>query len=73
MPDRDDLTQINGVGPSARDLLHELGINTFDDLAAIDDDMIATIMERTPVYPERIQRDDWVAQARALAEERRNR
>jgi chromosome segregation ATPase len=67
----DDLTLVRGIGPAIRDLLAEEGITTFSQLAAIDDATLERIRRRVPVYPERIERDGWIAQAAALAARRR--
>ena len=62
----DDLQLISGVGPAIEAKLHDLGIFTFDQVAAW------TKAEREWVdgyldFKGRIEREDWVKQARALA------
>lgn len=62
----DDLKLISGIGPKIEGILHELGIFTFAQIAAW------TEAERRWVdgylnFKGRIDRDDWVKQASALA------
>ncbi|MFC5385606.1 NADH-quinone oxidoreductase subunit NuoE [Aquamicrobium segne] len=62
----DDLKLISGIGPKNEGLLHELGIFTFAQIAAWKK------AERTWVdgylsFHGRIEREDWVKQAKALA------
>ena len=65
----DDLREINGIADSGADLLHELGIDNFDQLAAMDDDYA----DRLDTYLEfdgRIARHEWRSQAQKLAQRR---
>jgi len=62
----DDLKLISGVGPKIEGTLHELGIFTFAQVAGWK------LVEREWVdgylnFKGRIERDDWVKQAAALA------
>ncbi len=62
----DDLKMISGVGPKFEILLHELGIYTFAQVAAwkkAERDWVDSYMK----FGGRIERDDWVKQAKALA------
>ncbi|WP_337183882.1 NADH-quinone oxidoreductase subunit E [Shinella sp.] len=62
----DDLKLISGVGPKIEGILHELGIFTFAQVAAWK----AEEREWVDLYLNfkgRIERDDWVRQAEALA------
>jgi len=62
----DDLKLISGVGPKIEGILHELGIFTFAQVAAWN----AAEREWVDSYLNfkgRIERDDWVRQAEALA------
>jgi NADH-quinone oxidoreductase subunit E len=62
----DDLKMISGVGPRLEILLHELGIYTFAQVAAwkkAERDWVDSYMK----FGGRIERDDWVKQAKALA------
>ena len=62
----DDLTQISGVGPVIVKKLHDLGVTTFAQIAAWTADDIAAMDEKLN-FKGRIERDDWLAQAKKLA------
>ncbi len=62
----DDLKLIKGVGPKLERLLHELGVYHYDQIAAWTETEIAWVDARLK-FKGRIEREDWVAQARALA------
>lgn len=61
----DDLTTIKGIGPVAAKDLHEQGITTFAQIAALTDDEIATIDAAMPFSTAQIE--DWREQAKELA------
>lgn len=63
---RDDLKKISGVGPALEKKLHALGVYTFAQIAAFTPDDIAKVDERLN-FKGRIERDDWLGQAAALA------
>ncbi|MFK7879162.1 NADH-quinone oxidoreductase subunit NuoE [Roseobacter sp.] len=63
----DDLKLISGVGPKLEETLNNLGIWHFDQVAGLQKSDIAWIDERLR-FKGRIERDDWVGQAKALAE-----
>ncbi|MCR9125385.1 MAG: NADH-quinone oxidoreductase subunit NuoE [Rhodobacteraceae bacterium] len=65
----DDLKQIKGVGPKLEALLHQLGFFHFDQIAAWTDAEIAWVDDNLEGFKGRVSRDNWVKQARALAEE----
>jgi NADH-quinone oxidoreductase subunit E len=62
----DDLRDIRGIGPATESALHEFGIHTFAQLAALD----AAGRERLRIAikdtRQRIEREDWVGQAAEL-------
>ena len=62
----DDLKKITGVGPKLETLLNELGFWHFDQIAAWTPAEIAWVDARL-TFKGRIERDDWVTQARKLA------
>ncbi len=64
--DRDDLKQINGIGPFIEEKLNDLGIYTFEQVSAFDDEMVETLTTAIEFFPGRIERDDWVGQADRL-------
>ncbi len=62
----DDLKMISGVGPKIEKILHDLGIFTFAQVAAwrkAEREWVDTYLK----FSGRIERDDWVKQAKALA------
>ncbi|WP_299670890.1 hypothetical protein [uncultured Roseobacter sp.] len=62
----DDLKKISGVGPKLEETLNSLGIWHFDQVASLTKDDIAWVDERLR-FKGRIERDDWVGQAKKLA------
>lgn len=64
----DDLAQIIGVGPILTELLHEVGVFYFWQIAEWTDDDVAYVDEKLLHFKGRIERDDWVGQAKELAE-----
>jgi predicted flap endonuclease-1-like 5' DNA nuclease len=63
----DDLKRIKGVGPKLEKLLNSLGVTSYSQIAAWDDDEIDRIDARLGTFAGRIRRDDWPAQAAFLA------
>ncbi|MCB1488835.1 MAG: 30S ribosomal protein S2, partial [Bauldia sp.] len=61
----DDLKKISGVGPVLEQKLHTLGITKLDQVANFSDEEIEKI-DSALNFKGRIQRDDWIGQARAL-------
>ncbi len=64
--DGDDLTQISGVGPVIVKKLHALGVTTFAQIAAWSKDDIADMDDKLN-FKGRIDRDEWLKQAKELA------
>ncbi len=62
----DDLKLINGVGPKLEETLNELGIYTFEQIAAWTSENVAFIDARLK-FKGRIERDDWIEKAKVLA------
>jgi predicted flap endonuclease-1-like 5' DNA nuclease len=62
----DDLQRISGVGPAIERTLHGLGFYRFDQIAGWTDSEVAWVSEHLN-FPGRIEREEWVAQARLLA------
>lgn len=62
----DDLKRISGVGPKIEGILHSLGYFHFDQIAAWTPANVAWVDERLR-FKGRIGREDWIAQAKALA------
>jgi len=63
----DDLTRIKGLGPKIAVALAELGITSFEQIAAWDDVEIERIDGQLGRFEGRIRRDQWVEQASLLA------
>lgn len=66
----DDLKEVIGIGPVIENLLHGLGITTFEELAALSEDEVDRIGDLLGAFRERIRRDRWVEQAVELAHRR---
>ncbi|WBU57573.1 50S ribosomal protein L21 [Paracoccus sediminicola] len=62
----DDLKQISGVGPKLEELLHENGVFHFDQIAEWKKAEIE-YMDDQLAFHGRIERDDWIKQAKELA------
>lgn len=65
--EKDDLKEISGVGPVLEGTLNGLGIYHFHQIAAFTQKDIDAVENETN-FPGRIERDDWVAQSKKLAE-----
>jgi predicted flap endonuclease-1-like 5' DNA nuclease len=63
----DDLEAIDGVGPMLRELLHDLGIYYFWQVAEWTPLEIDWVESKLMHFRGRIRRDDWVGHARVLA------
>jgi NADH-quinone oxidoreductase subunit E len=63
----DDLKLIVGVGPKLESLLQQLGFWHFDQIADWTPAQVAWVNGRLGTFRGRIERDDWIAQARKLA------
>ena len=63
----DDLTALKGIGAVSAERLSGIGITSFTQLAAWSDADIDEIGPSIKVSPDRIRRENWVGQARALA------
>lgn len=64
----DDLKRISGIGPGIERTLHELGIFHFRQIAAFTPENVAWV-DRHLRFKGRIEREDWIGQARRLAGE----
>jgi len=63
----DDLEQIVGVGPMLNDLLNDIGVYYFWQIADWTDAQVAYVDDKLLHFKGRIERDDWVGQSRQLA------
>lgn len=67
-----DLQQVKGIGRKTVQALHDLGIGQCADLADFTPDSLADLLKtRIPsISPKRIERENWLGQARALVQSR---
>ena len=63
----DDLSRILGIGPRLTEWLHDNGIRRFDQIAAWSPEDVRAWGDRLGRNGGRIDREDWVGQARILA------
>lgn len=66
----DNLKKIKGVGPKLEKLCNRLGFWHFDQIANWTDAEVAWVDANLEGFKGRVTRDDWVAQAKLLAEGR---
>ncbi len=64
--EKDDLQMISGIGPFIEERLHALDIYTFRQISKFSKQDIDTINDAIEYFSGRIERDEWVAQAREL-------
>ncbi|THH38995.1 NADH-quinone oxidoreductase subunit E [Aliishimia ponticola] len=64
----DDLKLIKGVGPKLEALLHSMGFFHFDQVAAWTETEVAWVDDNLKGFKGRVSRDNWVEQAKSLAE-----
>ncbi len=62
----DDLKEMKGVGPVLESMLHELNIKTFEQIGAFDEEDVAMVTAALTKFKDRVTRDNWVDQAKAL-------
>ena len=67
----EDLKRIKGVGKVLEKRLHKLGIYHYEQIAALTDDNILWLTDFVSFPEGRIENEDWVGQARTLAEGKR--
>lgn len=64
----DDLKDIVGIGPFLERKLHSLGIYTFRQIANFTREDVNKVNELIEFFPGRIERDNWVEQAKKFYE-----
>lgn len=64
----DDLKQIKGIGPKLEQLCNKLGFYHFDQIANWTAQEVAWVDANLEGFKGRVSRDEWVAQAKVLAE-----
>ena len=66
----DDLKRIEGIGPGLEKRLNEIGIFTFDQLAALSEaDICSRLGKVVGLTVEKIEKQNWTGQARRLVNE----
>lgn len=63
---KDDLKLISGVGPKYEETLNGIGIFTFEQVSKMTPEAIKAVEEITNYFPGRIERDNWIGQAKKL-------
>lgn len=63
----DDLKLIWGVGPKLEQMLHEMGVWHFDQIAAWSESELNWVDQRLEGFHGRAERDKWIEQAKKLA------
>ena len=64
--ERDDLTQIKGIGPAFQRKLNALDIFNYKQISEMGGEAVARLAEAIEVFPDRIHRDNWIGQATRL-------
>lgn len=71
--DKDNLQDIKGIGQATARTLNQIGIHRFSDLASFTPDGLADALKAIGtginISAQRIEREDWIGQAAALAKE----
>ena len=70
---KDDLKMISGIGPFIEERLHALDIFTYKQISKFAKKDIETINLAIEYFSGRIERDEWVAQAKELARAEKER
>jgi len=71
--EKDDLKMISGIGPFIEERLHALDIFTFRQISRFTTKDIETINFAIEYFSGRIERDEWVAQAKELVHDKDKR
>jgi predicted flap endonuclease-1-like 5' DNA nuclease len=70
--EKDDLKRISGVGPFLEKRLNRLGISTFLQIANLTNSEVEDLSQKIGPFPNRIQNDEWIRQAKRLHEEKKS-
>ena len=71
--EKDDLKMISGIGPFIEERLHALDIYSFRQISKFNAQDIDTINVAIEYFSGRIERDEWIAQARELVQSEEER
>lgn len=63
---KDDLQVVKGIGPVMETKLNEFGVYSYEQLGRLKKDDIETLATTLGSFPDRIDRDKWVSQSKAL-------
>jgi predicted flap endonuclease-1-like 5' DNA nuclease len=63
---KDNLTLIEGIGPFIEQKLNDIGIYTYEQISQFQDADIEEVTEKIQFFEGRIEKDDWVNQAKSL-------
>lgn len=66
---QDDLQQIFGIGPVTEKALNDMGITSYSQLAELKHHEVQSIADALQIVPGRIERDDWMGNARRQLED----
>ena len=66
---RDDLKRIRGIGPAIEKTLNRLGILRLEQIADMSQDDVSRVAGELRGFHSRIEREDWVGQARLLLDD----
>ena len=64
--EKDDLTQIKGIGPFIEKRLNMVGIYTLQQISEFTPEVIEQVTKAIEFFPDRMIRDNWVGQAKRL-------
>ncbi len=64
----DNLKQIKGIGPALEKMCNDMGIYHFEQIANFSDDELAWVDQNLKGFKGRASRDNWIGQARILAD-----
>jgi predicted flap endonuclease-1-like 5' DNA nuclease len=64
--EKDNLTDIKGIGPFIEKRLNMLGIYTFKQLSELTPELVDRVGNAIEFFPGRIQRENWIGQARTF-------
>lgn len=70
-PQRDDLKLIVGIGPKIEKKLNKLGVYTFEQITELTPEMIDQINTKLKSFPDRVERDNWMGQAKTLLKQKK--
>ena len=65
---KDDFLLIKGIGKVSEKLLNDIGIYHFDQIANLTKEEVIWLNNSIAVFPGKIEREDWVSQAKELAQ-----